>query len=569
MMAVASLTTLASLLNLANLRAPGFVGRAYGPLSIRVTFLGPVADLTLLAATTVGLAALTALKEAKAGLLIVPTVLIYVLAPRLLPLAALAALVYYAKAYGLGEAAKGFVTGLIGLELCALARWLIYPVYPNPPYAEITWRPAWDEAALFFALNILSPYLVTGLFLSWVPALIKALRRREVKARKEGRGGLGALCLALLASASVAAYPLLPTVNPGVHVGVDVPSYIYTVRQIVDKPDLRSFVRACLLGEGVKPAFYNYKYDRPLFLFLTSSFLKLTGIDVDLFFDLLPLFLAPFFVLAVYYLIKGYVGEATMKLALMLAATSYVITVGIYAGFYANWLGLSVGLLYLRGLVDLLEAGRPRGLAATIAASLSCLLIHPYTWIVLSAVALVYLLISLRWIRLKGLLVGLGVLAASASLPLAYDAFRLASGARYSLVWDVFWRNASIGLKGYISLSYWDSLIRTLHVYVSGFISNPYLLLASAAGVLTARGGNPLERLLLAWTAVGLALALPLPTSMQIRVIYDYPCYLAAALGLARCLRGDVGLRRTALYFFLLANLNYALRCAANVVAPT
>ena len=180
-----------------------------------------------------------------------------------------------------------------------------------------------------------------------------------------------------------------------------------------------------------------------------------------------------------------------------------------------------------------------------------------------------YLPLSLGRRGVKDLLKGVVVLAASASLPLAFDAFRLLSGARYSLIWDVFWRNASIGLKGYASPNYWGSLFETLYVYVSGFVSNPYLLLASLAGVLTLRADNPLERLLVAWTLVGLILAVPLPTSMQIRVIYDYPCYLTAALGLTRWLRGDPWSRRLAIYFLLLANLNYSLRCVANVVVPS
>src|SRR5207237_6123315 len=79
-------------------------------------------------------------------------------------------------------------------------------------------------------------------------------------------------------------------------------------------------------------------------------------------------------------------------LARLLTAFSFQFTVGMWAGYYANWLALGESYLFLGLLLRFSNSKSTTSLVGLVVASVALLFTHPWTWdlmIVITAIFLV------------------------------------------------------------------------------------------------------------------------------------------------------------------------------------
>ena len=94
-----------------------------------------------------------------------------------------------------------------------------------------------------------------------------------------------------------------------------------------------------------------------------------------------PLILGPGLVLALYFLTLELTrNEKIALIAAFLGAVSFHTLVGIYAGFYANWLALIVGYISIVFLFRYLRSGRPSDIVIFSILLIGVLFLHVYTW---------------------------------------------------------------------------------------------------------------------------------------------------------------------------------------------
>lgn len=259
----------------------------------------------------------------------------------------------------------------VGFSAFALVRWVIYPVFPSPIYGDFSWKFSDLETHTFYLLGFVSPALLLAVAFSYVIRyLLKQLHDTSTKAAKIIRPIITndidiqeptsklplsprvLLLAALAASVILPAYPYLPTINPEFRsVSVDV-SYYQPWMDIVLSSDGPS--------EFLDNIFVNISGgDRPLSLLLFYVVKLATGLPILDALKLMPLVLTPALTLITYYFVKT--GSRNSSLAAVVAIivpVSTTVMVGIYAGFYSNWLALIIAIAGLAFLIKYIESGQ-------------------------------------------------------------------------------------------------------------------------------------------------------------------------------------------------------------------
>ena len=197
--------------------------------------------------------------------------------------------------------------------------------------------------------------------------------------------------------------------------------------------------------------------------------------------------------------------------------------------------------------------------------SLAMLLTHPWTGVVVLAVASVFVLSVWRDSRKIVLLKALVVLL-SVSMVVYVTKSIFVEGlatAQYT--------SETISGSGVSQLfSFWPNIIYSLFVFFNGLFANAILLGLSIVAVIRLRFQDRFERLLALWVAIG---SIPFPlleSGLQVRILYDLPFPVLASMGLLFLIRpvGNGTLHSNlALLLVLLLSANYALRMATNLVA--
>jgi asparagine N-glycosylation enzyme membrane subunit Stt3 len=114
-------------------------------------------------------------------------------------------------------------------------------------------------------------------------------------------------------------------------------------------------------------------------------------------FDYLPLILGPAIVLVIYLLTRKITSDDNSSiLASFLTAVSFQTLVGIYAGFYANWLALIIGYLSFFFLIKFLKESGMLNLAVFYALMIILLFTHVYTGRILAIVMGVFLAVMFK-----------------------------------------------------------------------------------------------------------------------------------------------------------------------------
>jgi hypothetical protein len=173
-------------------------------------------------------------------------------------------------------------------------------------------------------------------------------------------------------------------------IGVDTTYYVYWIGELSRSKNAFDLIYQSFVVQGQDG-------DRPLsLLFLFFVYQVAGGNNLSDVIEHSPLILGPGIVLALYFLTLELTRNEKIALIAAFFAVVYVHTlVGIYAGFYANWLGLIVGYISLVFLFRYLRTGRLSDIVVFSTLLIGVLFTHVYTWTILAAVAGIFLLVML------------------------------------------------------------------------------------------------------------------------------------------------------------------------------
>ena len=363
------------------------------------------------------------------------------------------------------------------------------------------------------------------------------------------------LLLAIVLSVVLVLIPQHPLVNKdNQNIGVDTTYYVWWIGELSRSKNAFDLIYQSFVVQGQNG-------DRPLSLLLLYLVYQAAGnTNLSDVIEHFPLILGPGIVLALYFLTLELTRNAKIALIAAFFAAVYVHTlVGIYAGLYANWLGLIVGYISLAFLFRYLRTGHRSDIVVFSTLLIGVLFIHVYTWTVLAAVAGIFLLVMLLagiWNKKKknknknedynnnnissnsssnnnpfanrkritwlliAVVVSVGV---DTSKVLLTDS----SGG---LVQDAELAQTDLGIEQFNTR--FDTLDSTMHGSLGGVFSNFIILILGLFWVLKSNIREPSTIFLMIFLSVGL---IPLNIGswiLQVRVLYDIPFEIPAAIGL-------------------------------------
>jgi len=249
----------------------------------------------------------------------------------------------------------------------------------------------------------------------------------------------------------------------------------------------------------------------------------------------------------------------------LLSAFSFVATVGMWGGFFANWLAIIEAYILLTLLLRFLRTMSRRGFVLLTLMSIAMFLTHPWTGVVVLTVASVFVISvwrdSREIILAKALFVLLSITTVFYVTKIVF--VEGLATAQYT--------SATVSGSGVSQLfSLRPNMVYSLFVFFDGLFGNAILLGLSIMGVIRLRFPDRFERLLALWVAIG---SIPfgfLQSGLQVRILYDLPLPILASMGLLPLIR-PLGKRTLhsslALLLVLLLSANYALRMATSLVA--
>jgi hypothetical protein len=498
--------------------------------------------------------------------------------------------------------AIGLLAFLVVFEAVSLVCWLALPfssLFPNEQWKEAVSLFLSNETGLFFSLQQLAPIFLAALLVTGGIGLLRLvlsfLKKRprlvlRLSSSKKGvdvlaglrsslddvfdpagtssRRWVLVLALSVLVVSCVAIYPYLPGLNPnGRIVGADSRTYVKWLT-VMDKesPIMNAFSYA-----------FSNMSSRSLSLDLMYLGWKFSGVSIGQFFQSLPLFLGLMLVLVAFFFARkaGFNSWAASFVALF-TAFSFQLTVGMYGGFFSNWVCLILLYLTWGFLFWSMRIGSWGLLGAATLFQVCVLFAHVETWEMSIGIAAVFVVITFArsLVRKSGFL---GV-----KMMLAFLVAGVAAGLARSIVLgnnSAFTHATELSqthLSNAFVWEFWRILNRTLLSEMGIAFANPVMLFLACVGALVLAFDDRLVSRFL--SACALTTTVPFVFGdwvIQTRILYDLPIQVFAFLGLFVLLKLTgtlVGKRREAvmikcllLILVALVNVNYALRCSFNL----
>jgi len=477
---------------------------------------------------------------------------------------------------------------LILLAFNAMIRWVALPVLPLQSGNDWTWHLAALEGQLYDLVGLLSPYIAVLLLVWWAVRylarfggsmiessdklsshLFRWVRRQAKVAgddRKDAsvfsRHSYAFVFLAVVLSVFASAYAYLPSLNPaGTSVSVDVVYY---------KQWLASLDASGSPAQAIVNSFTQVSGgDRPLSLLLMYAIGDI-GIPNVYVVQYLPLLLAPLSVLVVFYSVRSITEDTELSsIAAFVTPFSSLVMVGIYTGFFADWLALIASFAFMAFFIRVCRTPSISNAFMAVTFSIAILLFHEYTWPPVAAAALLYALYA--YLRRRkapggkgwpGLVTPVFVLAATSALDIVRSFIFRLSGAfatEANTVLTGFGTSATPGIQQFVNR--WANLDFTFHYLSAGFLSDAPLLLAVLLMVLVVGARTELATFVLSMVVVASIPVLVGTPFIQLRAFYNLPLQLLFAYALLFLLhaegRNQALARMTAILLILsqLANL--------------
>ncbi|HYY91347.1 MAG TPA: hypothetical protein VE955_05105 [Candidatus Dormibacteraeota bacterium] len=314
---------------------------------------------------------------------------------------------------------------------------------------------------------------------------------------------------AVLVSILIVLIPYRPDLNPTANlVGVDSPLYAGWISQMLLRPTAQALQYSFVEGlEG----------SRPLLLLLIYP-IALAGASASQVIEYLPVLLAPLLSLSTYIFVRyGYGSPHLAALTSLFTPISFYTTVGLWGGYYANWLGLSFAYLFMTCLLLFSKTPSRLNLAAMFSASFALFLAHPWTWVLVVTVSLVFAISLWRETRNRIQLESvIGIILTG----IIVDFLKSFVFTTRTVAADIATKSPS----GIGSLhGFWNNLVLALLYTHGGFLGNWVILGLGLLAVLALRYRERFERLLMLWIAVPSVPFAIMDSYHQARIVYDLP----------------------------------------------
>lgn len=371
------------------------------------------------------------------------------------------------------------------------------------------------------------------------------------------------LGVAIVISVVFAVYPYLPTINPH-YTWVSVDDFNY--QQFLGQMHLQQSI-----SDKVRSAFTISGGDRPLTMILLYLYQSALGSDAMTAVRFFSVLIGPALVVAAYFFVKeGTKSRHTAAYAALFTAFSHQLVVGIYAGFFANWLGMAAAYMAFLMVHKFWQKPSLRNYLLVFGHSVLSFLMYIYVDVYFLFTLLIFLIISaLKYRNVSSERKKILILSTIFAVYATVFAIRILLGTS-GLFESVFARED-------IAFSYeefrerWRNFPFFLHYYVGGFLANTAILVFAFVWTLYAKYENTFDRILLSSLFVG---ALPLVFGnevLQSRVFFDMPVHIVAAITILRMVnRKDVNslFAKTVFSLVTIHFAIYALRSLSSLVLP-
>ena len=427
----------------------------------------------------------------------------------------------------------GIVLGVVGLVFAIAS--IVSPNAFAP--AQVIRNYAHDISLI---LSSFSPILLL-LLITCLPVKLFAefgLKRLKIKPHLgnipalalSGRKKTIYLSLVILLSMIIAVIPHLSTVNSdGQQVGVDTGYYVNWVRSLANStgPSDLLYQAFVVQDEG----------HRPLSLLFIFSIYEVTQLDLPILVEFLPLILGPALILVVFLLTKELTSNDLIAITSAFVTTvSFQVLIGIYAGFYSNWVALIIGYLSLVFMFRFLKQGMVLDLTVYGILALLTLFAHIYTWSVLSIVGGTFLLVAMV-IRPntriaythKNIVLLLLILGSTVAIDVTRSSITGSSGG---VERDLELADSLVGLEQF-SLR-WNNLTYATTAFVGGLFANFLILGLGLYWLFRTHVRDHLTIFILIFFSIGVLPFLFGEWIIQTRVFYNIPFQIPVAIVLFR-----------------------------------
>lgn len=328
------------------------------------------------------------------------------------------------------------------------------------------------------------------------------------------------LFLCIILAVTITLIPHIPAINPNnQRLGVDTPRY-ETWLTLMDNQSI-SPINFALKSAG----------DRPLTLLILFFITETTNADQFQVVEYSPTLLAPLLILVTFFLTRQLTANDKIAVvASVLSVISFQTLIGIYSGFYANWLALVLGYAGFGLLVKCLKRPSKFGLVVLGLLMIGMLFAHTYTWTIMISVAFVFLFVlhALNYYPRKHILLLYLVLSSSIAVDVMKSSW---TGSLTGLESDV-----SIGFGHGFGISQFSERLGTLAQTVQTYYGGVYANIAILGLVLYWLIRSQPRELTNIFIMIFLSTALiPLFIGdyvLQSRVLYDIPFQIPSAISL-------------------------------------
>jgi hypothetical protein len=341
------------------------------------------------------------------------------------------------------------------------------------------------------------------------------------------------LLFSMVLSSIIALIPHLPAINPdNQQIGVDTDYYIRWIAPLMNSTDIQGF-----LGQAFVEQPPRFNGDRPFTLFFLFTIATIVR-DPGLFylFERLPIVFGPVLVLVVYFLTRELSSKDDVAplLASFITAVSFHTLIGIYAGFYANWLALIIGYSSFVFLFRFLKKPSKLNLVLYSNLLILTLLSHTHTWSMLAIVMAIFLVVmlALNYYHRKRIVLLLLIVVSSVIIDVGRAAL-LGTTTGFELNIEQATQNA--GPSNFVNR--WENLTHTVQVFVGGQLSNSIVFLLGLYWLFYSNLREVATIYIMIFLSLGIIPFLFGDYTIQSRVFHNIPFQIPAAIGLSYIIR--------------------------------
>jgi hypothetical protein len=333
------------------------------------------------------------------------------------------------------------------------------------------------------------------------------------------------LTMFILLSIIFVLIPHNPTINKNnQEIGVDTHYYVDWIDPLMKSNNTQEFIHQAFVVQA-------HDGDRPIALIFLFAIIKLVNThDASYTIEHVPLILGPALVLVIYFLTRELTSnEISSLFASFLTATSYQLLIGVYAGFYANWLAIIIGCISSTFLFRFLKNSRKRDLIVYGVSLLTIMLTHTYTWTIFVIVFTIFLVVmpAIKDYSRRSIALLLIVTLFSVAVDIARISI---TGSISGIVGDTELASDLTGLEQFAQR--WNTLVETMYIHFGGQFSNFILLSLGLYWLFSSDLRKAPNIFMFIFLSIGL---LPLFAGnwlLQVRVLYNIPFQIPAAIAL-------------------------------------